>query len=193
MRDTSLLILGSNPPHWCFSVAHLHTNVYEVCTWSVVVVESSLGQRRKIILELSSAILLCTVATGILGTAFSMLQASRTVPNSGSVKGVGVGIYWDSECTNRTSSISWGILDPGSNKTINVYVRNEGNAVATLSKTAQNWNPSNASSYMSLTWNYANQTLSINQVFQVSLTLAVSSNVTGISNFNFDITIVATG
>ena len=152
-----------------------------------------MGQREKIVLELSLAILLCAIAAGIFGTVLSMLQASKTVPNAGSVKGVGVGIYWNSACTNQTSSISWGILDPGSNKTVNIYVRNEGNAVVTLSKTTQNWNPSNASSYMSLTWNYANRTLSINQVLQVSLTLAVSSNVTGINTFNFDITITATG
>ena len=152
-----------------------------------------MGKREKIILELSLAILLCAVAASIFGTALSMLQTSKTVPNSGSVKGIGVGVYWDSACTNKTSSISWGILDPGSNKTVNVYVRNEGNAIVTLSKTTQNWNPSNASSYLSLTWNYANQTLSVNQVLQVNLTLAVSSNVTGINNFAFDITIVAVG
>jgi hypothetical protein len=156
----------------------------------MVVVESSLGKRNKII-ELSSAILLCAVATSIFGAALSNLQAGRTGHNPKSAKKVGVGIYWDPACTNRTSSISWGILDPGSNQTVNVYIRNEGSAVETLSKTTQNWNPSNASTYMSLTWNYANQTLSINQVIQVSLTLAVSSNVTGINNFNFDMTIVA--
>jgi hypothetical protein len=111
-----------------------------------------------------------------------------TVPNTGSVKGAGVGIYWNSACTNRTSSISWGTLDPGSRKTVNVYVRNEGNTVVTLSKTTQNWSPSIASSYMALTWNYANQTLIVNQVFQMSLTLTVSSTVTGINNFSFDIT-----
>ena len=171
----------------------MHTNVYEVCTNSVVVVESSLEQRKKVILELSLAILLCAAVIGIFGSALSLLQASRTVPNGGSVKGVGVGIYWDSACTNQTSSISWGILDPGSNKTVNVYVRNEGNAVVTLSKTTQNWIPTNASNYMSLNWNYANQTLSVNQVLQVSLTLVISSTVAGISSFSFDITIVSTG
>jgi hypothetical protein len=152
-----------------------------------------LEQRKRVILELSSAILLCAAAIGIFGPALSLLQTSRTVPNGGSVKGVGVGIYWNSGCTNQTSSISWGILDPGSKKTVNVYVRNEGNTVVTLSKTTQNWVPTTASNYMSLNWNYANQTLSVNQVVQVSLTLVVSSTVTGIRNFSFDIMIVSTG
>ena len=96
-------------------------------------------------------------------------------------------------CTNRTSSINWGLLDPGSNKTVTVYIRNEGNAVATLSKAAQNGNPSTPSSYTTLNWNYAGQTPSVNQVLQLKLTLVVSSTVLGIANFSFDIMITATG
>jgi len=152
-----------------------------------------LKNRTKIILGVSLALVLCALATGIFGTALSLLQTNRTIPNAGSVKGIGVGIYWDSACTNRTSSINWGLLDPGSNKTVTVYIRNEGNAVATLSKAAQNWNPSTASSYMTLNWNYAGQTLSVNQVLQVKLTLVVSATVSGITNFSFDILITATG
>jgi hypothetical protein len=76
---------------------------------------------------------------------------------------------------------------------VGIYARNEGNSVVVLSKTVQNWNPSNAQSYVSLNWNYANQTLSVNQVLQVNLTLIVSSTVSGITNFSFDVTISATG
>ena len=154
--------------------------------------ESFLKSKERIALGIL-AFVSCALATGILGIVFSSTQTSRIISNVGSVKGIGVGIYWDSACTNQTSSINWGVLDPSSNKTVNVYVRNEGNVAATLSKTTQNWNPSNASSYMSLTWNYANQTLSVNQALQLSLTLVVSSSVTGIDNFSFDITIIATG
>jgi hypothetical protein len=141
----------------------------------------------------SLALILCALATGIFGTVLSVRSTSRTIPNGGSVKGIGVGIYWDSACTNRTSSINWEFLDPGSNKTVTLYVRNEGNAMATLSKAEPNWNPSAASSYMTLNWNYAGQTLSVNQVLQVKLTLIVSSTVSGITNFSFDLTVSATG
>ena len=149
--------------------------------------------RGKIILKVSLAFVLCALAISIFGAALSLLQTSRTISNAGSVKGIGVGIYWDSACTNRTSSINWGLLEPGSDKTVTVYVRNEGNTVVTLSKVAQNWNPSTASSYMTLNWNYAGQTLSVNQLLQVKLTLVVSPSVSGITNFSFDITITATG
>lgn len=148
---------------------------------------------RKKILSVSSAILLCTLALGIFGTVLALRQGSKAVPNSGSVKGIRVGLYWNSACTNQTSSINWGMLEPGSNKTVKIYVRNEGNAIITLSKTVQNWNPSSASNYMTLNWDYLGQTLSVNQVLVLGLTLIVSPTASGISSFSFDLTIIGTG
>jgi hypothetical protein len=155
--------------------------------------EPHLKNRGKILLGVSLAFVFGALVTSIFGIVLSSVQTSRTISNAGAVKGIGVGIYWDSACTNRTSSVNWGLLDPGSNKTVTVYVRNEGNAVTTLSKATQNWSPSTASSYMTLNWNYAGQTLSVNQVLQIKLTLVVSSTTSGITNFSFDITITATG
>jgi hypothetical protein len=145
------------------------------------------------ILEVSSIIILCTLALTVFGTALALRQNSKTVPSSASIKGVGVGIYWDSACTNQTSSIDWGMLESGTNKTVKIYVRNEGNTFVTLSRTLQNWNPIIASNYVTVNWDYSGQTLSVNQVLQVNLTLAVSSTVSGITNFSFDMTITATG
>lgn len=156
--------------------------------------ESSLKNKERISLWVSLALVSCALAAVVSGIPFSLLHNSRTIPNAGSVvEGIGVGIYWDSACTNRTSSINWGLLDPGSNKTMTVYVRNEGNAVVTLSEATQNWNPSSASSYLTLNWNYAGQTLSVNQALEVELTLVVSPTVSGITNVTFDITITVTG
>jgi hypothetical protein len=155
--------------------------------------ESYSKNGRGIILRVSLAFIFGALLIGLLGTTLSLVQTSRTVSSVGSVKGIGVGIYWNSACTNRTSSINWGLLEPGSNKTVAIYVRNEGNAVTTLSKAAQNWNPSAAPSYMTLNWNYAGQTLSVNQVLQVKLTLVVLPSIAGITSFSFDITITATG
>jgi hypothetical protein len=150
-------------------------------------------KRRNTVLKVSSIAILCTVAIAIFGTALALRQNSKTVPNSASIKGVGVGIYWDSACTNQTSSIDWGMLESGTNKTVKIYVRNEGNTFVTLSKTLQNWNPLIASNYMTVNWDYSGQTLSVNQVLQASLTLAVSATVSGITNFTFDMTVTATG
>jgi len=139
------------------------------------------------------ALVLSVLAIGIYGIALSSVHVINTIPSAGTVKGIGVGIYWNSECTNRTSSIYWGLLEPGSNKTVTVYVRNEGNSDVTLSKVTQNWSPLTASDYITLDWNYAGQTLSVNQVLQTKLTLVVSSSISGMTSFSFDTIITATG
>jgi hypothetical protein len=171
----------------------LHMNVYQLCVNNTIAKESDMEKREKIVLEVALLLALCILTIGVFGTAMSVLQANRTFSNAGSVKGVGVGIYGDSACTNQISSISWGVLDPGSSRTFGVYVRNEGNAPVVLTKTVQNWNPANLQSYVTLNWNYSNQTLSPNQVLPLSVTLVVSSTVTGITSFSFDVTITATG
>jgi hypothetical protein len=122
-----------------------------------------------------------------------LVLTSKTIPNVGSVKAVGVGVYWDAALTNKVSSIDWGVLDPGSNKNFNVYIRNEGNSAVSLTMNAANWNPSTASNYMTLTWNYSGQSINVGAVIQVKLTLSVSASVTGITSFSFDINIVASG
>jgi len=134
----------------------------------------------------------CALSLSTLNQVMSSMQTNTKISNQGALKAVGVGVYWDSDLTNKVSSIDWGILEPGSNVNKTVYIRNEGNAAATLSMTTSNWNPSNASNYITLTWNYGGQTLNVNESVQVKLTLSASSSVTGITNFSFDITITAT-
>jgi len=103
---------------------------------------------------------------------------------------MGVGVYWDSGCSNSVTSVNWGTVEPGSTNHVTVYIRNEGNAAETLSSTAENWNPSTASMYMSLTWDYGGQVIDVGEVVQVTLSLSVSASITGITSFSFDIVIV---
>jgi len=137
------------------------------------------------------ALILYTLSLNVLGPMVSVALGNRTISNTGSVKGIGVGVYGDQGCTNTISSINWGISEPGSNVNRTVHIRNEGNTAAILSLTTSNWNPSNSSSYMTLSWDYEGQTLTVNEVRQVKLTLAVSPSTTGITDFSFDITIAA--
>jgi hypothetical protein len=177
----------------CFSVAHLHTNAYRVPRCFMITMVPPMETSKKVVLKALLTVFLCALALSIVGIALSLVQTSKSFSSVGTVKGVGVGIYWDSACTNMTSSINWGTVDPGSSKLVTLYVRNEGNTPITLSKTETNWTPSNAINYITLTWNYANQTLSYNTALQISLKLAVSSVVSGITSFTFDTTITASG
>lgn len=133
-----------------------------------------------------------TLSLSFLGPALSALQTSKTVGNQGTVRTIGVGVYWNQACTNQTTSIPWGTLDPGSNKSITCYIKNEGNNQVTLSMSTSNWNPANAGQYLTLTWNLQSATLNAGQVRTATFTLAVSASITGITSFSFDITVVGT-
>ena len=124
------------------------------------------------------------------GLVTALLSNIVTLPNVGSVKASGVGVYWDSGCSNTVTSVNWGTVAPGSTNDVTVYIKNEGNTAATLSSSTENWDPSIASTYMSLTWDYAGQVIDVGAVVQVTLSLTVSDTLEGVTSFSFDIVIV---
>jgi len=138
-----------------------------------------------------SAVLAIAVA-GMVATAVGALVATRTISNVGNLQAIGVGVYWDSSCSNAVTSIDWGALDPGASKQFTIYVKNEGSVSVKLSMTVGNWNPSSASSYITLSWNRENSVLTAGSVVSAVLTLSVSSSVSGVTSFSFDITISGT-
>jgi len=139
------------------------------------------------------ALVLYTLSLSIFGPMVTAAVRNRTISNAGSVTAIGVGVYWDQACASTVSSIDWGTMEPGMNVNKTVYIRNEGNTAVTLNMTTSNWNPSSASSYMTLSWDYGGQPLTATEVRQVKLTLSVSQSITGITSFSFDITIAANG
>jgi len=122
----------------------------------------------------------------------AQLDSIRTISTYGTVNAVGVEIYWDYACTGPVSSINWGELDPGSTKYVTIYVRNERTSPVILSMSTSNWNPSSASSYITLSWNYGGQSINPDEVVQVTFTLSVSASINGITSYSFDITIIGT-
>jgi len=142
------------------------------------------------------AILVAATLAGVIIASpaiFGLLTKTATVGGTGVVKSVGVGVYSDSNCTSPVSSINWGTAEPGTSVNKTVYIRDEGNAPITMSMQTQNWSPANASSYITLSWNYAGGSIQPGQVVTVTLTLSVSAGISGITNYSFDILITATG
>ncbi len=132
------------------------------------------------------------LALSLVGQVLSAVQTSRTVSNAGTVEAVGVGVYWDNECTSVLYSVDWGVLEPGASKNVTFYIRNELSSVSTLSMYTSNWSPSNASDYLTLSWDYGGQAINPDEVIQVTFTLSVDASIVGITSFSFDITIVGT-
>jgi len=120
---------------------------------------------------------------------------SMTMNNTTSVSAVetnGVGVYWDSNCSNIVPSIDWGTLSPGSVKKVMVYIRNEIAEPMYIILSTTNWNPSNASRYLNFEWNYLGQRMNPGENLQITLTLSVSRQIQGITNFSFDILVNGT-
>jgi hypothetical protein len=118
--------------------------------------------------------------------------ASTIISSRGNLRVDGVGVYQDANCSVAVKYLDWGTLEPSSAKNIILYVRNEGNHVATLFLATNNWSPVNASSYMALSWNYSGVVLSPMEDAGVVITLSVSSVVKNIVDFSFDV-IIGTG
>lgn len=146
------------------------------------------------IIAIVTVIFLTGILSGfMLMSVKSNYQVSSTLSSVGVLKSIGIGIYEDSNLVNRVDSIDWGIMERGSQKSFTLYLRNEGNFPATLSILSSNWNPSTASSYVDLSWNYNGQTINAGGYIQTTLTLSISPNAIGINNFGFDITIIGSG
>jgi len=125
---------------------------------------------------------------GTLTLVFN-IQLIESVP----VEGVGIGVYWDSYCSDPISSVDWGSMKPGSSQNIIIYVRNEGNESVTLSIATSNWNPPEAADFIHLSWDYTGEIIEESQVIPVTLSLYVDVGIKGISSIAFDAMLVATG
>ena len=147
-------------------------------------------------------ILLVAVITIALSTTISILSQSITTlkfPSLGTIKTLGVEAYWDRNLENKTETINWGTIWPGSSKNFTFYLRSISNTETTLLLDSTNWNPANISEYMNLSWNYNGTILHPSETIQVTLTLRTSSSNTfllylitnDVTDFNFDINISA--
>lgn len=136
---------------------------------------------------------ICILTIIVLSSVIQDFASNKSVVQADSVKGIGVGIYWDQACTNRTLSLNWGSIEASSRNNLTVYVRNEGNSAVSLGLNTSNWTPPATSSYISLNWNYTDQVLSKNEVIPIQITLTVYPTIIDINNFSFQTIITTTG
>ena len=137
------------------------------------------------------ACLLC-FALGSFSTV-AVMQWTQRIPSSAAVKAVGVGIYKDVNFTVSVTQIDWGIVEPGESKNFSAYIVNRSNVPITLSMITENWNPVNASNFISLTWNYDGTQITVDGYLFVTFVLSVDQAVSGIDTFSFTIVVTGSG
>jgi len=145
-------------------------------------------EKRKSVLLAAFVIAIALMMASVL----AVLQSSRTISSHGTIRGVNVGIYEDSGCSQLLSSIDWGTIDNGSQTVKTVYLKNEGTVNMTLSISNNTWVPSGAVDYMSLTWNRQGYVLVNGTSVNADLTLAVLPSFTNGTDFSFNIVITGT-
>jgi len=125
--------------------------------------------------------------------AASLLTAYQSVPNTGEVRSVGLEVYWDSDCTNNVTSIHWGFLEPGATVNKTVYIKNGGNTAMVLNLTTVDWDPVSASDNLLLSWDREDYVVNTTvPVTPAVFTLSVLPDISGVSDFSFDIVITGT-
>jgi len=118
---------------------------------------------------------------------------SWQISGSGYIAVLGLDVYSDSSLTTTIKAIDWGKLYPGDTKGVNIWVKITGTENVKLTLSNANWNPSTASQYLTLGWNYtAGTILSPGTVKHYLLTLTCDPLITGITAFTFDIFLEAT-
>ena len=74
-----------------------------------------------------------------------------------------------------------------------MFVKNSGNAPMNLSLTTASWTPAEAESYLFPSWDEEGFSIEADEVVMVTLTLEVSEDVTGITDFSFTFIIEGSG
>lgn len=105
---------------------------------------------------------------------------------------INIEVYWDNKCTKRVSSIDWGLLEPGTNKTVTLFIKNKGKNQVTLAYYTSNWKPPEIMNYLTLTWDYTGQSIEFKEIVPVVFTLYISENAEATESFSFDIPIIGT-
>ena len=147
-------------------------------------------------------IFIVALASVALTTTISIMLSKTsnfTLPSLGTVKTIGVEVYWDQNLENKTETINWDEVWVGSSKNVTVYIRSISNSQIILNLNATDWNPTDVSDYMNLSWDYNGTLLNPGETIPVMLTLSIPSSYSfvnylidnDVQNFNVDIHIIA--
>lgn len=139
--------------------------------------------------NLAVAALVVTIAVAVIAV---VLITTYRIRNVGTVKAIGVAVFWDLSCTVPVTVIDWELISPGDLKGTTVYIKSTKNVNFTMTINATNWNPPEAGQYFIVDWNYTGEVLHPTDVIATLITLYLDPTVTEITTFSFDTIIEAT-
>lgn len=120
------------------------------------------------------------------------------IPSIGNIHVLGVEAYGGNISFEKGETyLNWGVISPGQQVVRSFFLRSVSNIETLISLNTSNWEPSNFSDYMELTWDYDGSALRPGKSIWVNLTLEASSSdvfreylsENRIDSFRFDIVI----
>lgn len=129
----------------------------------------------------------------LVALSLTLILMPLSVKKSFAVQALSIGVYWNASYTVKVTSINWGELAPGSVSSVNVYARNEELTVPCfLFLSTESWTPSTATRNIKLSWNYDEKPIAPGKSVPITLTLQISEDIIGVTDFSFSIVILAT-
>lgn len=152
-----------------------------------------LRRAREMISFLPPVVKLLVVFTvvNVVLAAGSVTMQLVILRNTAVITMVNVAIYWDASFSSPVEAIDWGNIEPGGDKVIGLYIKNEGNSDVFLSIQAVNLLPSEAVDYIMFSCDYLGQIIKPQDFVHVTLSLSVSPTVQEMTSFSFDVAIEA--
>ena len=163
-------------------------------------------QKRAILLFASVAAV--TISLSIIIPALLDTTTHVNFLSVGTIRTIGVKVYYDPNLQNVTTSIRWGVIYLGSSSNVTLYIKSTSNAESVLYLQAANWTflnsknaivsgPNETTPYLTLAWNYNNTVINPAQTIPVTLTLSVADSPSfyqfilnkDVTSFSFDIII----
>jgi hypothetical protein len=143
--------------------------------------------RNQLIVGIAAAVVVTAVVT------VAVMYYSLRIRGSGRIVTVGIEAYADAGATQPVSAIDWGKISPGGAAAATIYLKSTSSVPVTLSLAAENWSPAAAANYITPDWTYDGSALQPGEVRPVEIGLRVSESITGITNFEVDLVITASG
>ena len=139
--------------------------------------------------------LLGLLVIAIIGSfgVYGLLSSSRNISSSGIVKAINVEVYWDQGGTQIVDNVDWGFAEPGDTVSKTIYIKNSGNAPLTLGLSYSDWIPIEAGGFIMLAWDQEGTTINAGEFQQAALTLSISDDINGVTDFSFNIVIEGSG
>lgn len=124
---------------------------------------------------------------------FQYEMESKAIPTSGVLLAgeLSFSVSWDVTGTSPATEVQWGTLEPDDTGSVTLWVKNEAPVpvYAKLEWNEASWQPAGGDQYFDLSWDFGQNPLGSNRVRKVVLQLHVHEDITGITDFSFDIVI----